>query len=79
MVDTFYGDPCGAGADDLWAKRKGAWFILAQGKPIMPPCLMKSKGVPQDVIPQLLSHYAGSAYAAAARAQAQKDLKSCPH
>jgi hypothetical protein len=79
MVETFYSDPCGAGSDDLWAKRNGAWVVLAHGKPIIEPCGMKSEGVPQDVIPQLLSHYAGPAYAAAARAQAQRDLKNCRH
>jgi len=79
LVQTFYSDPCGAGADDLWGKRNGAWVKLAAGKPIMPPCVMHSKGVPDSTILQLVSRYAGPDYASRAQEGAQKELKACRH
>jgi hypothetical protein len=71
LIAEFFSDPCGGGGDELWAKRDAVWVDVASGKPMIEPCDMKSKGV----ILQLLSHYRGPA----AVAQAQTDLKNCPH
>ncbi len=75
LVYEFFSDPCGGGGDELWAKRNAVWVDVAGGHPMIRPCDMKSKGVPPVVILQLLSHYRDSA----AIAQAQTDLKNCPH
>jgi hypothetical protein len=75
LIAEFFSDPCGGGGDELWAKRDAVWVDVAAGKPMIEPCDMKSKGVPGVVILQLLSHYRGPA----AVAQAQTDLKNCPH
>jgi hypothetical protein len=77
LVAEFFSDPCGGGVDELWAKRNAVWVDVAHGKPVMPPCEMRSKGVPRVIILQLVSHY--SLGGPVAVAQAQKDLKNCPH
>jgi hypothetical protein len=74
LVYEFFGDPCGGGGDELWAKRNAVWVDVAGGHPMFEPCDMKSKGVPRAVILQLLSHYRPAAVA-----QAKTDLKNCPH
>jgi hypothetical protein len=74
LVYEFFSDPCGGGGDELWAKRNAVWVDVAGGHPMIEPCDMKSKGIPRVVILQLLNHYR-----TAAVAQAQTDLKNCPH
>jgi hypothetical protein len=74
LVYAFLSDPCGGGGDELWTKRNAVWVDVAGGHPMIEPCDMKSKGVPRVVILQLLSHYRPAAVA-----QAQTELKNCPH
>ena len=71
-VDVFERDPCGAGAEDLWAKRNGSWVRALLGKPMVLPCTMSSIGVPLDVISQLYMHLDGTT-----AAQVQRDMKPC--
>ena len=71
-VDVFERDPCGAGAEDLWAKRNGSWVRALLGKPMVLPCTMSSIGVPRDVISQLYMHLDGTA-----AAKVQEELRHC--
>jgi hypothetical protein len=69
-VEVFDRDPCGAGAEDLWAKRNGSWLRVLLGHPMVLPCTMSSIGVPRDVITQLLWRFKGTT-----AARVQQDLK----
>lgn len=74
LVNTFFGDPCGgAGDEQLWAKRNGAWSQVLAGKPGVTPCQMKSIAISRTLILQLINHFHGPATAA----QAQRELKNC--
>lgn len=75
LVSEFFRDPCGGGGESLFAKRNGTWVEAAVGRPMIRICEdMKAKGVPQDVIVQLETHFSS-----ASAARIQQELKGCQH